>query len=168
MKVALYARVSTEDQRPENQKLILERYANQNQYEFEYFEETGSTMKERPIKYELFQRLRKHEYGAVVVWKLDRWARNTTELLMEVQELTDKGVGFVSLTENIDLNSASGKMMFGLWAVLAQFERDRLKERINIGIARARKEGKNLGRPKGSKDKGQRRKSGYYLRWSKK
>jgi DNA invertase Pin-like site-specific DNA recombinase len=168
MKVALYSRVSTDEQNSDNQKLALEKWAYGFSHAFEYFEETASTRKERPVKYALLKRLRDHEFDAVVVWKLDRWARDTKELLFEVDELVNKRVGFISLTESIDLTTASGRMMFGMWSVLAQFERDRLLERIRLGIDRAKKEGKHCGRPMGSKDKDPRRKSGYWARWSKK
>lgn len=171
MKVALYARVSTQDQNPENQKNILMDWVKRNGHDYEYIEEIESTRKERPLKYALLTRLRNKEFDAVVVWKLDRWARDTKELLTEIDELSSKKIGFISLTENIDLNTASGKLMLGMLSVLAQFERDRFKERQRIGLDRKIQEleskGLKYGRPKGSKDKKIRRKSGYYLRWLK-
>lgn len=166
MKVALYARVSTDKQTNANQKLALKEHAKRLGCDYEYFEDQLSTRQTRPVKNKLLNRLRKNEFDRLVIWRLDRWARTTTELLLDIDELERKGVKFVSLTENIDLTTAAGRMMTGMLAVLAQFERDRLRERIMLGLSRAKKEGKKLGRPKGSKDSKRRRKSGYLLRWS--
>lgn len=167
MKVALYARVSTEDQHPENQKLALMRFVEEKGYEYEYFEEKESTRKTRPVKYALMQSLRAREFDAVIVWKLDRWARDMVEIIREIQELSNKNIKFISLTESVNIGTADGNLKLGIDSTLAQYERDKLRERINLGIAWAKKEGKHCGRSKGSKDKKQRRKSGYFARWAK-
>jgi len=165
--VAIYCRVSTRDQNPENQVIQLKEYAERNNFEFEIFQERESTRKTRPIKYELMQRLRQKEFDTVIVWKLDRWARSTIELLSEVTELHDKGVNFISLQDNIDLSTSTGKLQFRLLSAFAEFERDIIKDRTLLGLERAKRQGKKLGRPMGKKDKKPRRKSGYLLRWAK-
>jgi DNA invertase Pin-like site-specific DNA recombinase len=167
MKTALYCRVSTDEQHTLNQKLRLEEYAIRNNYDFETFEETMSSRKTRPVKQALLQRLRAGEFDAVIIWKLDRWARSTYELLSEVNELYSKGVKFVSLSDNIDLSTATGKLQFSILSAFAEFERNLIRERTLEGLHRAKCQGKTLGRPAGTKDKTSRRKSDYYLRWFK-
>lgn len=114
------------------------------------------------MKYDLYNRLLKGEYDAVCVWKIDRWARSTQELSREVTTLYDRGVKFISLTDNIDLFSASGTLQFNIISAFAQFERDIISERTKEGLKHA----KNVG--KRGRDKRPRRKSGYYLRWGSK
>ncbi len=162
MKIALYARVSTRDQNPDMQLKALIEKAEREEWEFEVFEEKESTRKTRPTKYVLYQRLLKHEFDGVCVWKIDRWARSTQELSREVTTLYDRGVKFISLTDNIDLSSASGTLQFNIISAFAQFERDIISERTKEGLKHA----KNVG--KRGPDKKRRRRSGYNLRWSKK
>ena len=84
----------------------------------------------------------------VVVWRLDRWGRSLVDLVTTLQELTGLGVGFVSLSEALDLTTPGGRALAGMLAVFAEFERDILRERVRAGIAQARKEGRTHGRPK--------------------
>jgi hypothetical protein len=81
------------------------------------------------------------------VWRLDRWGRSVTDLLATLQELEHLGVGFVSLTEALDLTTPAGRAMAGLLAVFAEFEREILRERVRAGLAQARQNGQRLGRP---------------------
>ena len=166
-KIALYCRVSTLEQNTLNQKLRLEKYAKEQGWVYEVFEETQSSRKSRPVKAELLKRLRNKVFEGVLVYKLDRWARSSSELILEVNELVNKGVGFISYSENLDFTTATGKLLFGLLSSFAEFERDLIKERTLEGLNRAKSQGKQLGRPKGSKDKKTRKKSGYYLRAAK-
>jgi len=167
MKYALYARVSTLDQNPEMQKKALINKANREGWDFEYLEEQESTRKTRPVKNMLYQKLLNKEYDGVCVWKIDRWARTAKEALNDIENIYNKGIPFISITDNIDLSTASGRLQFNVIVAFNQFERDLISERTREGLANAKAKGKKLGRPKGSKDKGQRRKSGYYQRWSK-
>jgi len=80
-------------------------------------------------------------------WRLDRWRRSITDLLATLQELEHLGVGFVSLTEALDLTTPAGRAMAGLLAMFAEFEREILRERTRAGLAHARQNGKRLGRP---------------------
>jgi len=166
MRVSLYCRVSTDKQTTENQKLRLVEYAERNNYTYEVFDEVESTRKTRPVKQALLGKLRAKEYDAVVVYKLDRWARSSTELILDTKELIDKGIGFISISDNLDFSTASGKLHFQILCAFAEFERALISERTREGLYRAKQQGKKLGRPKGSKDKvkGARRKSGYVLR----
>ena len=91
---------------------------------------------------------RRREIDVVIVWRLDRWGRSLADLMMTLQELSELGVGFVSLTEALDLTTPSGRAMAGLLAVFAEFEREILRERVKAEIAQARKEGKPHGRPR--------------------
>ena len=163
-KVALYVRVSTTHQTTENQKLRLIDYAEKNSHQFDLFEESESTRKTRPVKQSLLQKLRSKEYDAVIVYKLDRWARSSTELILDAKELLDKGIGFISVSDNLDFSTAAGKLHFQILSAFAEFERELIRERTIEGLKRAKSQGKTPGRPKGSKDKSKRKKSGYILR----
>jgi putative DNA-invertase from lambdoid prophage Rac len=167
-KVALYCRVSTSEQDNQNQEAILVEYAKNNNLEFDVFREIESTRKTRPIKQELLNRLRRNEYDAIIVYKLDRYARSSAELILEIKELIEKRVSFISLTDNLDFSTASGKLHFQILSAFAEFERELIRERTMEGLKRAKLNGSKLGRPKGSKDKKPRPKSSYYLREAKK
>ncbi len=164
MRVAIYVRVSTEDQTVENQILRLTEFAQSKNWDYEVFSEVQSTRKSRPIKAELLKKLRDGEYDGVLIFKLDRWARSSTELLLEITELLKKGIKFISFSDNLDFSTASGKLHWQILAAFAEFERSLISERTKEGIYRAKMQGKQLGRPKGSRDKKPRRKSGYLLR----
>lgn len=162
--IAIYTRVSTHQQTTVNQKLILEDYCKRNKLQFDVFEEIQSTRKTRPIKKQLLNLLRQKKYDGVIVYRLDRWARSSRELILEINELFNKGIEFLSYSENIDFTSATGKLHFNILSAFAEFERELIRERTLEGLQRVKSEGRKLGRPKGSKDKKQRSKSGYHLR----
>lgn len=168
IKYALYSRVSTAEQNNENQNSRLTKYAKDNGVEYELFSETETTRKTRPIKQKMLERARKGEFKAIVVFKLDRYARSSTELILETKELVDKGVRFISISDNLDFGTASGQLHFQILAAFAEFERALISERTKEGLRRTKEQGTKLGRPKGSKDKKKRKKSGYYMREIKK
>ena len=163
-KVAIYCRVSTQEQDTENQRIRLTEYADQQGWQYDVFTEIQSTRKTRPVKAELMNKLRNNEYDSVLIFKLDRWARSSTELILEVKEIIEKGIKFISVTDNLDFSTASGKLHFQILSAFAEFERELIRERTIEGINRARLKGKRPGRPKGSKDKKKRRRAGYLLR----
>ena len=163
-KVALYCRVSSNVQVNINQKLSLEKYANEKGLEYDIYEEVMSSRKTRPVKQELLNKLRKGEYECVLVYKLDRWARSSSELILDVSELIKKNIGFVSISDNLDFTTATGKLHFQILSAFAEFERELIRERTIEGLKRVKLQGKTLGRPEGSKDKGRRKTSGYVLR----
>ena len=149
MEIALYARVSTHDQQtlPMQMKAMRE-YAKKRKWKIkEEIQEIGSGAKTRPKREELLKLARRRQIDAIIVWRLDRWGRSVSDLIGTIRELTDIGVGFVSLTEAIDLTTSAGKAMAGMLAVFAEFERDILRERVKAGIAHAREQGKPHGRP---------------------
>lgn len=168
-KVALYIRVSSgQSQTVENQRIRLTEYAAANEYIFDLYEEVESTRKTRPVKQALLAKVRQGQYEAVIVYKLDRWARSSTELILDVKELLDKGVGFISISDNLDFSTAAGKLHFQILAAFAEFERELIRDRTIEGLRRSRLQGKVPGRPKGRKDTKKRKKSGYYLREARK
>lgn len=164
-KVALYCRVSNgNSQTTENQKIRLLQYVSDKNLKFDLFEEMESTRKTRPVKQRMMEKLRNKEYSSIIVYKLDRFARSSTELILDTKEIIDKGIGFISLSDNIDFSTAAGKLHFQILCAFAEFERELIRERTIEGLNRTKSHGKILGRPKGSKDKSNRKKSGYYLR----
>ena len=109
--------------------------------------EIGSGASQRERREQLLEAARRREIDVVLVWRLDRWGRSVTDLLATLQELEHLGVGFVSLTEALDLTTPAGRAMAGLLAVFAEFEREILRERVRAGLAHARQNGQRLGRP---------------------
>ena len=109
--------------------------------------EVGSGASQRELRETLLASARRREIDVVLVWRLDRWGRSVADLVSTMEELEHLGVGFVSLTEALDLTTPTGRAMAGLLAVFAEFERDILGERVRAGLANARLNGKRLGRP---------------------
>ena len=107
----------------------------------------GSLGWERQMRDKLIEAARRRDIDVVLVWRLDRWGRSVTDLLATLQELEHLGVGFVSLTEALDLTTPAGRAMAAMLAVFAEFEREVLRERVRAGLAHARQNGKTLGRP---------------------
>ena len=163
-KSALYCRVSTNTQTNDNQKVRLLQYAIDKDIKFDLFEEVESSRKTRPVKQELLTKLRNGHYKNIIVYKLDRYARSSRELILEIQELIDKGVGFISISDNLDFSTATGRLHFQILAAFAEFERSLISDRTKEGLNRTKQQGKVLGRPKGSKDSKPRPKSGYIIR----
>jgi DNA invertase Pin-like site-specific DNA recombinase len=96
---------------------------------------------------QVIEAARRREIDVVLVWRLDRWGRSVADLVSTLQELTEVGVGFASLTEAVDLTTPAGRAMAGLLAVFAEFEREILRERVRAGLEHARRQGVRLGRP---------------------
>ena len=109
--------------------------------------EVNSGAVRREAREKLLEAARRREIDVVLVWRLDRWGRSVTDLLATLQELEHLGVGFVSLTEALDLTTAAGRAMAGLLAVFAEFEREILRERTRAALAHARENEQRLGRP---------------------
>lgn len=145
---AIYIRVSTVDQTVENQLNPLVTYAERMGWTYEVFREVESTRKTRPVQWSLYNRLLKKEFNGLLIYKFDRWARSSKELIEHVERLVEKDISIVSYTENIDLNSSMGRAMFTIISAFAQLERDIISERTKAGLRRAIAQGKTLGRPK--------------------
>jgi putative DNA-invertase from lambdoid prophage Rac len=147
--VGLYARVSTHDQQTlPLQILALREYAAKRGWTIvAQIQEVGSGASQRELRETLIAAARRREMDVILVWRLDRWGRSVADLVSTLQELQHLGVGFVSLTEALDLTTPAGRAMAGLLAVFAEFEREILRERVRAGLAHARETGQRLGRP---------------------
>ncbi len=152
MRVALYARVSTKNsQDPETQLLALREYAKARRLEVfgEYVDVGISGGKEkRPALNGLMADARKRRFDVVLVARFDRFARSTRHLVLALEEFNALGVDFISLAESIDTSTPMGKMTFTVIAALAELERSLIRERVVMGLQRAKAQGKQLGRPK--------------------
>lgn len=148
-RVGLYARISTHDQQTiPLQTRALRDYAARRGWTIALqVREIGSGAIRRERRERLLEAARRREIDLVLVWRLDRWGRSVTDLLATLQELEHLGVGFVSVTEALDLTTPVGRAMAGLLAVFAEFEREILRERVRAGLAQARQNGQRLGRP---------------------
>ena len=148
-RAGLYARVSTNDQQTlAMQNRAMREYAARRGWTIALqVREVNSGAVRREAREKILEAARRREIDLVLVWRLDRWGRSVTDLLATLQELEHLGVGFVSLTEALDLTTPAGRAMAGLLAVFAAFEREILQERTKAGLAHARQNGKKLGRP---------------------
>jgi putative DNA-invertase from lambdoid prophage Rac len=149
-RVGLYARVSKHDQQtlPLQIRSMREYAANRGWTIALQVREVGSGAAQRELRDQLLDAARRREIDAVLVWRLDRWGRSMADLVGTLEELAHLGVGFVSLTEALDMTTATGRAMAGLLSVFAQFEHDLLRERVRAGLAEAKLKGKRLGRPR--------------------
>ncbi|MCP3966535.1 MAG: recombinase family protein [Lentisphaerae bacterium] len=149
MRVAIYARVSKSDQQTLPLQINqLSNYAdNRNWKIVKVVKEIGSAVRKRPKREELIKQARCHEIDVIIVWKLDRWGRSVSDLISSLNEFKEIGIGFVSITEALDLTTSAGRAMAGLLAIFAEFERDLLRERVCAGLEQAKKKGVRLGRP---------------------
>jgi len=149
LRVGLYARVSTNDQQTlAMQNRAMREYAARRCWTVALqVREVNSGAVRREAREKVLEAARRREIDLVLVWRLDRWGRSVTDLLATLQELEHLGVGFVSLTEALDLTTPAGRAMAGLLAVFAAFEREVLQERTKAGLSHARENGKRLGRP---------------------
>ena len=157
-RVALYARVSTTDQHPENQTLELNRYAAARGWTViaECIDKGISGAKERRPGLDTVMSLaRKRKVDIVLVARFDRFARSVRHLITALEEFRALGVDFVSLAESVDTSTPAGKMMFTVIAGVSEFERALIRERIMSGLARAKAQGKLLGRPRKAVDAAQ-------------
>src|ERR1041385_5989367 len=148
-RVGLYARISTNDQQTlAMQNRAMREYAARRGWTVALqVREVNSGAVRREAREKVLEAARRREIDVVLVWRLDRWGRSVTDLLATLQELDHLGVGFVSLTEALDLTTAAGRAMAAMLAVFAAFEREILQERTRAGLAHARLNGKRLGRP---------------------
>jgi DNA invertase Pin-like site-specific DNA recombinase len=137
-----YARVSTQDQ-----NLALQMDALKTMGCQKIFQEKVSSAKLRPQLQKMLDVVR--EGDTIVVWKLDRLGRSLKELFTLVNDFQNNGIGFRSLNDAIDTTTAQGRLVFDLFASLAEFERDMIRERTKAGLAAARARGRLGGRPQG-------------------
>lgn len=145
-----YARVSTQDQGTEMQRVALEAAGCARIYE----ETASGAQRDRPQLAAALDYLRPGD--TLVVWRLDRLARSLKQLIETVEALEKRGVHFRSLTENIDTSTPNGRLTFHLFGALAEFERSLIRERTMAGLAAARARGRVGGRPRGLTEQKQR------------
>ena len=136
-----YARVSTQDQNPQLQLDALEAHGCEKVFQ----EKASGAQRDRPQLQAALEYCRQGD--VLVVWKLDRLARSLKQLIETVEMLEAQEVGFKSLTENIDTTTPGGKLVFHIFASLAEFERSIIQERTRAGLAAARDQGRLGGRP---------------------
>ena len=150
MRVALYARVSTlNGQNPETQLVELREYCARREWriEGEYVDAGVSGSRDsRPSLNRLMAHAHQRRFDAILVWKLDRLGRSLKHLVTAIAELEALGVTFVSLKDNWDLGTPSGRLMFQIVGAMSEFERSLIAERIRAGMRRRRLEGMALGR----------------------
>ena len=150
MRIALYARISMAlKQDADNQLIELRRWAVASQHVIvgEFVDEVSSK-DTRPQKEAILKMLRLGEIDGVAFVALDRWGRNMSELVLELEEFSKSGKSLISLKEGLDLSTAAGRLMANMLAAFANFERDRIRERVLMGLARARQRGRVGGRPR--------------------
>src|ERR1700756_2864271 len=148
-RAGLYSRISTNDQQTlaMQSRAMREYVARRGWTVALQVREVNSGAARRETREKVLEGAPRREIDVVLVWRLDRWGRSVTDLLATLQELEHLRVGFVSLTEALDLTTAAGRAMAGLLAIFAEFEREILRERTRAGLAQARQNGKKLGRP---------------------
>ncbi len=155
MKIALYCRVSTNEQSPDMQLQALSEYCTARGfiiYETYVDQGVSGTKDSRPALNRLMNDARKRKFDAVLVYRFDRFARSSRHLITALEEFKGLGINFISYQENIDTTSALGKAIFVIVGAMAELERSIIVERVISGLKTARSRGKQLGRPKLSFD----------------
>jgi DNA invertase Pin-like site-specific DNA recombinase len=150
VRAAIYARVSTFDQEPENQLQELRRYGEARGWTGQEYVDRGvsGSKDKRPALDMLIRDAKRRKFDVLVCWRLDRLGRNLKHLITLLEELQVLGVAFVSLAEGIDATTPAGKLQMHILGAIAEFERARIQERVRAGLARARAQGVKLGRPR--------------------
>lgn len=153
-RVALYARVSTADKGQDSELQLheLREFAASRKWEVvgEYTDKGYSGAKEsRPALNRLMADARRRKFDVIAVWKLDRFGRSLKHLVTSLADLESLGLAFVSLRDGFDLTTPGGRAMFGMCAVMAEFERALIRERVKAGMVNAKRKGIRIGRPSG-------------------
>lgn len=159
MEAAIYARVSTHNgQDPEMQLRELREYCKRRGWELagEYIDAGISGAKDsRPELNRMMADAHRRSFDGVVVWKFDRFARSVSHLLRALETFRSLGIEFVSLSEQVDTSTPTGKMIFTVLGAVAELERSLIAERVRAGLRNARAKGKRLGRPRKAVDASQ-------------
>lgn len=148
LRVGIYVRVSTQDQSCELQKNELTRYVESRGWEtHKIYEDHGhtGTNGNRPMLKALLKDARERNFDVLICWKLDRLFRSLKDLIGTLHELTELKVDFISLKDNIDLTTSSGRLMMHLLGAFAEFEASLIRERVRAGINNARAKGIKFG-----------------------
>lgn len=149
MKAGIYVRVSTQEQSTELQKRELVEYVKARKWNLYriYEDKATGTDAERPLFKQLMKDSRERKIDIIVCWKLDRLFRSLKHLILTIQELSELGIEFISLKDNIDLTTSSGRLLMHIIGAFAQFEADIIRERVASGLENAKRKGIRLGRP---------------------
>lgn len=152
LRIAIYHRVSTLDQDPHLADSELTAHAARlgGAVTLRVSEQASGAWNGRPGLQRVLDAAQRGQVDAVLVWKLDRFGRSALDLLANIRKLEDAGVRFVALTQGIDIKpggDAMGRLMLTMLAAVAEFERELIRERTMLGLAKARAEGKRIGRP---------------------
>lgn len=149
-RVIIYARVSTKEQNVDMQLIDLKQYAQARKLSViqEYIDYASGSKTDRENYRKLFDDVKKRKCDVVLVWKFDRFARSTKELINALEEFNSLGVDFISYKENIDTSTPAGKILFTMISAFAEFERSIIRERVKAGMEKAKLRGARIGRPK--------------------
>lgn len=154
MRAALYARVSTGRQDEEMQLAEMREFCERRKWKAEFFGDHGfsGSKLSRPDLDRMMQACRRRKFDVVVVYRFDRFARSTKQLVDALEEFNRLGIQFVSLHESVDTTSPHGKLLFHIFAAIAEFERELIRENVRAGLAHARARGRIGGRPRANPD----------------
>jgi DNA invertase Pin-like site-specific DNA recombinase len=155
MRVALYSRVSTAEQNASMQIEELRAYCQRRQWDItEEFTDAGvsGSKESRPALNRLLVDAKRRKFDTVLVYRYDRFARSLRQLVNALSEFDALGIHFVSLHEGVDTSTPNGRLVFGIFASIAEFERELIRSRVRSGLAAARAKGKRLGRPRRAVD----------------
>ena len=170
MKSIIYLRKSTRDKQSFDMQIhSIENYCKLNNITpiKTYSDEVSGSKDSRPEFDIMLKDMREGLFDTIICYKLDRIGRSTSHLLKLFEEFDKKKIEFIAVTQNINTTTPEGKLMLRMLMILAEYERELTVSRINDGLARAKSKGVKLGRKKGSKDKGRRRRAGYINRYLK-
>ena len=159
MRAAVYARISTKDrgQNTDMQMRELREYCARRKWEIatEFVDAGISGGKERrPELDKLMADAKRRRFDAVVVYRYDRFARSLRHLVNALEEFRALGVEFVSIHEGVDTSTPNGRLIFGIFGSIAEFERELIRDRVRSGLRNAKAKGKRLGRPRVAVDRG--------------
>jgi DNA invertase Pin-like site-specific DNA recombinase len=151
-RVAVYARVSTNSgQNPEMQLQEVRQYCTRREMTIvrEYVDKGISGSRERrPALDQLLMDCQRRAVDCVVVYRYDRFARSLRQLVNALEEFRSLGIDFISLHEGVDTSTPNGRLVFGIFASIAEFERELIRDRVRSGLALAKSHGQQLGRPR--------------------
>lgn len=162
MKVAIYARVSTDEQSTDQQITALQEFCDIKGYEVveRYIDIISGIKDSRPGLDHLMKDGFLGKFNTVIVWKLDRLGRSMQHLVSIVDQWKKYNIDFIAVTQQFDTTTPNGKLLFHIFAAIAEFERELIRERTKLGLKKA----KNVG--KRGKDRKPRKRGGYFLRHS--
>lgn len=151
MNAAIYARVSTSTgaQSPEMQLRELREFCTRRGWTVfgEFVDHASGSTEQRPQLQQLLSACRRRAVDCVVVYRYDRFARSLRQLVNALAEFRALGIDFVSIHEGVDTSTPNGRLIFGIFASIAEFERELIRDRVRSGMAAARERGAKIGRP---------------------